>query len=133
MVNKRSTNAGLNVAASAMGCGKLVAVDGPVSVQAFFVENDRNSQAAVLQEKFLDFVGEFRGFARVLAFAGVAGTGHLSEAVTLFENLLWPSGVEIAVVVQHGIRTVSPNADHLRGFFFQRHARKEVFGPLFGG
>ena len=41
--------------------------------------------------------------------------------------------VEVAVVVQHGLWAVAPDADHLRGFFLQRHAREEVFGPLFGG
>jgi len=104
-----------------------------VSVQALFVEYDRNFQAAVFQEKFLDFVGEFRGLTRVLALSRVARTSYLSNAIALLEKCIGLVFVEVAVVVQHSLRAVTPDADHLRSFFFQRHAGKKVFRALFEG
>ena len=107
-------------------------VDGPVSVQALFVEDNRNFQAAVFQEKFLDFVGEVRSLTRVLAFPGIAGTSDLPDSISLLEKCFGFLRVEVAVVIQHSFRAVAPDADHLGSFFFQSHAGKEVFGPLLG-
>ena len=104
-----------------------------MSMQTFFVENDRNFQAAVFQEKFLDFVGEFRGFARVFAFACVAGTGHLSEAISFFEKCFGflssklPSSSSMVFGRSRQMQIICA------AFSSSVMRAEEVFGPLFGG
>src|ERR1051326_7538750 len=112
---------------------KVSGVNRPVSVQALFVKDHRNLQAAVFQKEFLDFVGELRGIARVLPFSGVAWSGYLPDSIFLFEKRLCFLLVEVAVVVKQRFRAVAPNAHHLRAFLLESHAGEEVFSPLFRG
>ena len=77
----------MKVAARPIGCEKLVRVLGRVAVKAFLVKHHRNSQPAVLDEKFLDRVGQFRSRRASNPSAGIAGRGaDLAETVALFET-----------------------------------------------
>ncbi len=123
-----------------MGCGKLVRFAGGVAVQAFLVKDHGNAEPGIFDEKFLDGVGEFRhllgGSAqpwRGGGGCGIAGTADLAEAMTFFEGGLRLLGIKIAFGVQQFGGFFLPDAHHLRGFFFQRHAREEIFNAAFGG
>ena len=77
------------------GLRKAGAADGRVAVQAFLVEDHRNAEAAVLDEEFLDGVGQLRHAAGVLALAGIAGAADLAEAVAVFEGRLAFAGSKL--------------------------------------
>ena len=58
-LEKPADQFGIECGAQADRLGKAGAVDGRVTVQAFFVKNHGDSEAAVFDEKFLDGVGQF--------------------------------------------------------------------------
>ena len=102
-------------------------------MQALFVKNHRNAQAAIFHEELLDGVGEFRHAARVLPLAGIAGTPHLPKPAPLLECGLGFGCVEIAAGIHQRVGFPLPDAHHLRGFFFQGHPGKEILHPLGSG
>src|ERR1035441_2069501 len=59
-------------------------------------KHHRDAEPAVLKEKFLDGVGQFGHFARIFAFARVAGAADLAESVPLFEGGFGLLEVEVA-------------------------------------
>ena len=51
------------------------------AVQTFFVEDDRDSEPCVLDEKFLQGVGQNRHVVRVQPSIRIAQTGNLTDTV----------------------------------------------------
>ena len=85
--------AGIESGAQRDGLRKAGAVGRGVAVQAFLVKHDGDAEPRILEEEFLDRVGELghlRGPLR--AAARVAGPAHLAEAARCREKLssLWP-------------------------------------------
>ena len=81
---KRADEIGIEGRAEADGLGKAGGADGGVAVEAFLVKKDGDAETRVLDEKFLDGVGEDGGLAGFFAdasvsagfAAGVAGAGR---------------------------------------------------------
>ena len=91
-------------------------------MQTLLVKKHGNSQAAVLDEKLLNRIGELRHAARVLTFSRIAGAAHLAKSVSFLEGRLGFLKGEIAVGIHQRLGLPHPNAEHLRGFLFQRHS-----------
>jgi len=108
-----------------MGCGKLVP---PMAAWPcrHSSKDDRNSQAAVLDEKSLDRVGQFRHAARVLALARVAGPAYLANSVPVPKGRLRLLEIEVAAGVYECLALFLPDAQHLRGLFLQRRPPQKV-------
>ena len=68
------------------GLRKARRIDGGVTVQAFFMEDYRDTEATFLDKEFLNVVGQFRIRAGFESAAGVTGTPHLTEPKTCFET-----------------------------------------------
>ena len=101
-----------------------------MSVQAFFVENDRDPQAGILKEEPLNVVGELRHGARVFAAAGIAGPSHLSQTAAVAKCFLRLLQIEIAFGVDECIGLLLPDAHHLGSLLFQRHALQQILCAL---
>jgi hypothetical protein len=95
-----------------------------VSVQALLVEDHWDPEPRIVDKELLNRVRSLGHFARVQAFTRVAGTSHLTEAVAVFERLLGLCQIEVSVGIHKCLRLLLPDAEHLRGFFFQSHARQ---------
>jgi len=87
----------------ANGLGEVRGVPRCVSVQAFLMEHDRDSQAAVLEEELLNGIGQFSHPACRLSLprfsrraAGVTRSPDLPQAVAFFESDLRLGKVELA-------------------------------------
>ncbi len=103
-----------------------------MTVQTFFVENDRNSEAAVFNKELLDGVRQLGHGARLQAWARVTGPPHLSYTVPAAKRFFGLLRVERSVGVDERIRLLPPHAHHLRGLLFERHSREQVRGAHFG-
>ena len=75
-----------------------------VSVQTLFVKDYGDSQAAVLNEEFLNRIGEFRHAARVFAFSRIAGPADLAKSMAFLEGGLSFWKIEIAVGIHQRLR-----------------------------
>src|ERR1035438_9747527 len=62
-------------------------IDCRVSVQAFLVEDHRNSQPGVLHKELLDGICSFRHLARIQTLARVTRTSDLAKPIAVFERL----------------------------------------------
>src|SRR5437660_11584539 len=62
-------------------------VEGRMTVQAFFVKDNRDSQPALFQKELLNGIGELGSSARVSASRSVAGPSHLTQAMSFLEML----------------------------------------------
>ena len=111
------------------GLRKAGSVYRGVPVQAFLVEDDRNSKAAVFYEKFLNGVGQCRHLAGIQALACIARAAYLAQAAAIAERSFGFFCVEVSVSVYERLRLLLPDAKHLRSLLLQSHAREQVFGP----
>ena len=118
---------GIKGAGQADGLRKTRAAHGRVAVQAFLVIHHRDAEPGVLNEEPLNRVRHLRRLARGFAASGVARAAHLAEAVPVTEVRLGLDRVKVPLAVEQQIRFLLPDAEHLRGFFLERHARKQVF------
>lgn len=107
-------------------------------MQTFLVENHRNAEPRMFDEKFLNGVGQFGHRARIFSDAAVggfaasiAGPTDLADAMTFFEGRFRLFQIEVAILIQQPGGFLLPDAHHLRGFFFQRHVCQQVFYALF--
>lgn len=92
----------------------------------------------MFDEKFLNGVGQFGHRARIFSDAAVggfaasiAGPTDLADAMTFFEGRFRLFQIEVAILIQQPGGFLLPEAHHLRGFFFQRHSRYQIFNALF--
>ena len=90
-MNSDSTSSGIEGCAQRDGLREACAVRRRVAVQAFLVEHHRNAETAVLEEEFLDGVGQLGHAARVFAAAGVARPAHLAQSACRRERPSWLS------------------------------------------
>ena len=124
---------GIEGGAEGDGLWEAGAVGSGVAVEAFLVEHDGDAEAAVFKEELLDGVGELGHGAGFLAASGVTGTADLAESATIAEGLLRFRQVEVALPVDELLGLLLPDAEHLRGFFFEGHAGEEIFDAAGGG
>ena len=124
---------GMEGCGQADGLGKAGCVHGGLAVEALFVEDDGDAEAALFEEEALDGVGEFGGGAGVEARAGIAGASDLTQAMALFKGSFGFLLVEAALRVHEGFGLFLPDAYHLGGFLGEGHPGQEVFGALFRG
>ena len=130
---KRFDQFGIECRAQTDRLRKTRRADGRVAVQAFLVKNHRNAEPRMFDEKFLDRVGQFRRFAGIFAdagvarhAAGVAGAADLSDAMAVFESCLAFLKSKLPAASSSFVGFFLPDAHHLRGLFFQRHARQQI-------
>jgi hypothetical protein len=104
-----------------------------MAMQTFLVEKNGNAEAGVLDEEFLDGVGQLGHLARRSAQprggrwrASVAGTANLSEPQSFREGSTRLGWIKIAFGINEYLRLFLPDAHHLRGFFLQRHVREQI-------
>ena len=98
------------------------------------LQQDKFGEAGrrIVVEEFLDGIGQFGHFPRGLAFAGVAGTPHLAQAVAVFESGPGLFQVEIPFGIHQCLGFFLPDAHHLCGLFRERHPGQKVLDSLFG-
>ncbi len=94
------------------------------------MENYRNSQPRVLHKELLDRIRSLCHLAGLEPLAGVTWTPDLAESVAILEGLLGFRQVEVAVGIHQSLRLLLPDAEHLRRFFLQSHARQKVLDSL---
>ena len=99
-----------------------------LAVQALLVKHDGDPQPGVLQEEALNGVGEFRGFASPQSAAGIRGAADLAQPATVAKSLRGLFRVEAARFVHESLALFLPDAEHLRGLFFERHPLQQVPG-----
>ena len=124
---KRFDQIGIERRSERYGLRKTCGVNRRVAVQTFFVKDHRDSETAVLDEELLNRVSEFSHLSSVLAFSRIAWASNLTEPVPMFESGFGFMKVEVAVGVHERFCFLLPDAHHLRGFFFERHPRQQIF------
>jgi hypothetical protein len=102
-------------------------------VQAFFVKDHGDFEAAVFHEKLLDGIGQLGHRSGIFASSRVARPSDLSESKALLEVSFSLLQVKVAVFIQHGTAFLLPDAQHLSRFFLERHACNEVPRTAFCG
>jgi hypothetical protein len=122
------------------GLREAGAADGGVAVQALFVKDHRDAQAAMFQKELLDVVGEHRhgaggavigGIARA---AGIAGAAHLAQAAAVPEGLFGFGGGRNCLCRRPGFRPSSARrTSSARLFPRAGHARQQVLDAFAGG
>ncbi len=115
---------GIEGGAEPDGLREAGGVERGMAVEALFVEDDRDAEAGVLDEKLLDGVGQLGGGAGIQTLAGLAGPADLAESAAIFERLFGLRKVERSVGIDQGVGLFAPDAHHLRGLLFQGHSRK---------
>jgi hypothetical protein len=102
-------------------------------MQTFLMKHDRNAEAALLDEEFLNRVRERCLTAGVFSASRVARTTNLSKTVSVRECAFRFVQVEIATRVDERFGLLLPHAHHLRRFLLERHSREQILDATFRG
>jgi hypothetical protein len=123
---------GVKGCAETDGLRETRGVNGGLTVQAFFMKYDRNTQPAVFHKEFLNIVGQFSHLSGILTLSGVAGPANLTQAVvTVPEMFFGLFKVKVTFVIYQCLGLILPYTEHLGDFLLKRHLGKKVFDSLF--
>ena len=117
-----------------MGCGKLVPSDSSVAVQALFVKHDRECRGGCSRGR----ISGSRWSARPCGGRCVPPPASLGRPTWPRPRRSWNAFFALArsklpFVVDQLLGLLLPDAEHLRGFFFEGHAREQIFDAARGG
>ncbi len=129
-MNSDSTKAGLKCRSQRDGLREAGSVRRRVPVQALLMENHRDPEPAILEKEPLDRIGKLRHASRLLAAARIAGPSHLAQSTLVAKGFFRLREIEISFFVDKRLRLLLPDAQHLRGFLFQRHACEQILCSL---